>query len=186
MQTPLGLIARLPIRTGRLTLQPLVIEHLPALAAMLADPVVMRYFPRPMTWSESLIWLRRNLERYRHDGSGLFAVVRHDDDEARLIGDCGLVVRNFGGGTRVELGYHLARDVWGQGLATEAARACVALAFAASDVPAVVALIRPENRPSQGVARRVGMQPLGAVLHVGLVHDVWHITREAFARLALQ
>ncbi|MBA2354392.1 MAG: GNAT family N-acetyltransferase [Luteitalea sp.] len=186
MQTPLGLIARLPIRTGRLTLQPLGDEHLPALAALLADPVVMRYFPRPMTLPESSIWLQRNLERYRHDGSGLFAVVRQDADGARLIGDCGLVVRSFGGRTRVELGYHFARDVWGQGLATEAARACVALAFEASDVPAVVALIRPENRPSQGVARRAGLQPRGAVLHIGLVHDVWHITREAFAQLALQ
>ena len=51
---------------------------------------------------------------------------------------------------------------------------------------AVVALIRPENEPSQGVARRLGMRVRGAVLHVGLVLDHWQVSREGFAALTLQ
>lgn len=186
MQLPLGLIDHLPIRTERLTLQRLGVEHLPRLATLLADAEVMRYFPRPLTLPESETWLHRNLERYRTQGTGLFAVLRSTREGDAFVGDCGLVVRQFGGRARVELGYHFAASVWGQGLATEAARACVALAFRATATPAVVALIRPENAPSQRVARRVAMRQQGTVLHGGLVHDVWHVTREAFAGLALQ
>ena len=36
------------------------------------------------------------------------------------------------------------------------------------------------------VARRLGMRVDGAVLHGGLVHDQWHVSREAFAGLTLQ
>jgi RimJ/RimL family protein N-acetyltransferase len=62
----------------------------------------------------------------------------------------------------------------------------VRLGLGGAGVDEVVALIRPENRPSQGVARRVGMQPDGAVLHAGLVHDIWRIGREGAGALALQ
>lgn len=178
MQLPLTLNDRLPVRTGRLVLAPLDASHLPDLAAMLADPVVMTYFPRPMTLPESEQWLRRTIDRYATHGTGLWAVLRDGDGGPAFLGDCGLQVRNFGGRAHVELGYHFARHAWHQGFATEAARACVALAFRHTDVEEVVALIRPENTPSRAVARRLGMVPEGTVLHAGLVHDTWHLGRE--------
>jgi RimJ/RimL family protein N-acetyltransferase len=186
MQLPLTLNDTLPVRTDRLILAPLDLAHLPDLAAMLADPVVMTYFPRAMTLPESEQWLRRTIERYGTHGTGLWAVLRDEAGGPVFLGDCGLQVRAFGGGTHLELGYHFARHAWHRGLATEAARACVALAFRHTDVNEVVALIRPENGPSQGVARRLGMVPEGTVLHAGLVHDVWHLARGAAGELALQ
>lgn len=183
---PLDLTAQLPLRTRRLRLIEMDLSHLPALAAMLADPVVMQHFPRAMSLAESEQWLRRNTERYRLHGTGLFAVLREDDGSRAFIGDCGLVTRHFGDRTHLELGYHFARQAWHQGFATEAARAGVALGFRHTDVAEVVALIRPENAPSQAVARRVGMHPEGALLYSGLVHDVWRVRRGAFAEDALQ
>jgi RimJ/RimL family protein N-acetyltransferase len=185
MQLPLSLNDRLPLRTERLVLEPLDLGHLRDLAAMLADPIVMTYFPRPMTLPESEQWLRRTIERYQLHGTGLWAVLREREGHREFLGDCGLQVRAFGGRTHVELGYHFTRKAWGQGLATEAARASVGLAFRHTDAAEVIALIRPENGPSQRVARRLGMTVQGAVLHAGLVHDVWHLAREA-AGLALQ
>jgi len=186
MQLPLQLHRQLPLRTARLRLVELDFSHLAPLAAMLADPVVMRYFPRVMTAAETEQWLRRTIDRYRQHGTGLLAVLRDDEGAPAFLGDCGLQVRNFAGQRHLELGYHFTRAAWGRGYATEAARACVALALRHGDVPDVVALIRPENGPSIGVARRVGMRRAGCVLHAGLVHDIWRVTRRAFEALALQ
>jgi RimJ/RimL family protein N-acetyltransferase len=188
MQFPLRLNEHLPLRTERLVLVPLDLSHLDPLAAMLADPLVMRHFPRVMTRVESEQWLRRTIDRYRQHGTGLLAVLRDSGGAgpAEFLGDCGLQVRAFGGQTHLELGYHFTRQAWGHGYATEAARACVALGLRQVAVDEVVALIRPENGASQGVARRVGMRPAGAVLHAALVHDIWHASRELIARDTLQ
>lgn len=190
MPIAVSLMPHLPLRTPRLLLAPLELSHLPALAAMLGDPVVMRHFPRPMTMAESEQWLERTIGRYQQQGTGLLAVLGPDGAGAApgagFIGDCGLQVRSVTGHEHLELGYHFTRAAWGHGYATEAARACLALAFAHTSVPAVIALIRPENGPSQGVARRLGLRPDRAVLHAGLVHDVWRVEREGFAADALQ
>ena len=186
MHLPFGLHEQLPLRTERLLLTPLEPAHLDDVAAMLADPVVMTYFPRPMTRPESDQWLRRTIERYAQHGTGLVAVLGVETGEPVWLGDCGLQLRSFGGGTHLELGYHFARHAWGRGYATEAARALVALGFGHTEVPEILALIRPENEPSRRVARRLGMHIDGGVLHGGLVHDTWHLAREAFTRTALQ
>lgn len=177
MHLPLRLLGHLPIRTERLLLTRLDAVWLDALAAMLADPVVMTYFPRPMTRSESEYWLRRNTERYELHGTALFAVLREDLTGPTFLGDCGLVVRRLGGHVHLELGYHFAAQAWGRGYATEAARACLALGFRHTAASKIIALIRPENLPSRRVAQRLGMRVRGAVLHAGLVHDVWAVTR---------
>ncbi|WP_157899886.1 GNAT family N-acetyltransferase [Luteitalea pratensis] len=186
MQLPLRLHELLPLRTPRLRLVELDLSHLSPLAAMLADPVVMRYFPRVMTKAESEQWLRRTIDRYRRHGTGLLAVLQDRDGTTAFLGDCGLQVRTFAGRAHLELGYHFTRAAWGRGYATEAAQACVTLALRHLAVSEVIALIRPENVPSIGVARRIGMSRAGCVLHSGLVHDVWRLTREACEALALQ
>ncbi len=186
MLLPLTLNEQLPLRTARLLIAPLELAHLDDLAAMLADPVVMACFPRPMTRPESEQWLRRSIERYRLHGSGLWAVLRERAGKTVFLGDCGVQVRTFGGRTHLELGYHFARHAWRQGFATEAAQACLALAFRHTDAEEIVALIRPENEASRRVARRLGMTPSGAVLHGGLVHDTWRAHRRPPGGLALQ
>ncbi len=177
MQLPLVLHEHLPIRTERLVLVPLDLSHLPELAAMLGDPIVMRYFPGVMTLPETEWWLHRTMARYREHGTGLLAVLRDDGGGRTFLGDCGLQVRTFGGRAHLEIGYHFVRHAWAQGYATEAARACLALGFRLAGVREIIALIRPENEPSQRVARRLGMRRGGAVLHGGLVHDIWHVCR---------
>ena len=58
----------------------------------------------------------------------------------------------------VEVGWRLAREHWGQGYATEAARAWLAHGFGAMDVPEIVAFTAPANARSQAVMRRLGMR----------------------------
>jgi RimJ/RimL family protein N-acetyltransferase len=58
------------------------------------------------------------------------------------------------------VGWVLRREAWGQGFATEAARACAGWEFGNLDIPYLTAMIRPENEPSIRVAERLGMTPL--------------------------
>lgn len=161
------------MRTERLTLTRLVPGDIDALAEMLADPVVMAHFPRPMTRLEAEAWLRRNAERYEQYGTGLFAV----RCGSAWIGDCGLIARRIDHEQGLELGYHFQRRAWGHGYATEAAAACVDLAFRATDVPRLTALIRPENCRSRLVATRLGFRVAGTVLHMGAAHERWVLPR---------
>jgi RimJ/RimL family protein N-acetyltransferase len=64
----------------------------------------------------------------------------------------------------VEVGWHLHPDSWGHGYATEAARAVVDRAFD-EGLLEVYAVVRPGNKPSLAVCRRLGMQPLGRTSH---------------------
>jgi RimJ/RimL family protein N-acetyltransferase len=78
----------------------------------------------------------------------------------------------------IEVGYHLRRDHWGQGFATEAARACMDYAFRKLGAERVVSLIRAENTPSRRVAERNGMGIEKEVMHCGLPHLLYVMTRE--------
>jgi RimJ/RimL family protein N-acetyltransferase len=56
-----------------------------------------------------------------------------------------------------DIGWHLLREHWGQGLATEAAQVSRDYAFAQLRVERLVAAIHPENSASRRVAEKIGM-----------------------------
>ena len=78
-------------------------------------------------------------------------------DSNELIGDCGCFVRELEGNVELELGWHVRRDLWGKGYATEAAGYCIEYAFQKLDAERIIALVRPENRSSCRVAEKIGM-----------------------------
>jgi RimJ/RimL family protein N-acetyltransferase len=89
-----------------------------------------------------------------------------------LIGDCGLTVQDVDGAKEVEIGYHVRRDHWGRGLATEAACACRDYGFSRY-ANRLVSIIRPENLPSRRVAEKIGMNVWKEVLRATLPHLVY-------------
>ncbi|HSJ87148.1 MAG TPA: GNAT family N-acetyltransferase, partial [Anaerolineales bacterium] len=75
-----------------------------------------------------------------------------------LIGYCGLFhFPDVNGQEEIELGYRLKRAAWGQGYATQAARAVRDFAFHALNIKRLIALIDPENVSSIRVAEKIGM-----------------------------
>ena len=62
----------------------------------------------------------------------------------------------------VEIGWHLHPDSWGQGYASEAARAVLAHGFAAG-LPEIIAVAHTTNDASIAVMRRIGMTDHGVV-----------------------
>jgi RimJ/RimL family protein N-acetyltransferase len=153
-------------------------EDADAVFAIIGDRVAMQFYPKTFGREDAKQWIVRNQRRYRDDGYGLFAVTLKDSEE--VIGDCGIIKQNIEGETAMEVGYHFRRDQWGHGYATEAARACMELAFETFGADKVISLIRPENVPSRRVAERNGMKLEREVVHYGLPHLVYAMRREEF------
>jgi len=145
---------RASIETARLLLRPLTPGDEAALAAVLSDAETMHWYPRPFTADEVREWIERQMRRYP-DGSGLLGLV--EKQTGRLIGDCGPVWQEVEGRTELEIGYHVNRERWNQGFATEAARAVMDYAFRRFDADRVVSMIRPENIASRRVAEKNGL-----------------------------
>jgi RimJ/RimL family protein N-acetyltransferase len=142
------------IETARLVLRPLTPEDEAALATVLSDAETMRWYPRPFTGDEVREWIERQLGRYS-SGTGLLGLV--EKPTGRVIGDCGPVWQEVEGRTELEIGYHVSRERWNQGFATEAARVVIDYAFENFGVERVVSMIRPENLASRRVAEKNGL-----------------------------
>jgi [ribosomal protein S5]-alanine N-acetyltransferase len=142
------------IETERLRLRPLEKEDESALAAVLCDGMTMRWYPEPFTPSQVREWIQRQVERYP-TGTGLLGMV--EKQSGQLIGDCGAVWQEVDGLTELEVGYHVNRERWNLGFATEAAEAVINYAFDQLGVDHVISIIRPENGQSRRVAEKNGL-----------------------------
>ena len=169
------------LETSRLLLREFVPEDADALARVICDRETMRFYPAPFDRPGADEWIVRNRRRYEEFGLGLWAVVLKSTGE--MIGDCGITVQEVDGEGLHEIGYHVRRDLWGQGLATEAARACRDYGFARLDAPFLISLIRPENVASCRVAERNGMTIWKETDHANLRHRVYRITRAEWQQL---
>lgn len=89
-------------------------------------------------------------------GHTFWAIERQHD--ARLIGWCGVIWGNAGPvDGQAEVGWRLARDCWGEGYASEAARASVDWLFATLPVDRAWAITATTNMRSRAVMERLGM-----------------------------
>jgi RimJ/RimL family protein N-acetyltransferase len=157
--------------TARLRLRQLEPGDLDFVADMLGHPEVSRYYETHFDREASAAWLERQRARYRSDGHGLWLVV--EQTTGAPVGQVGLLMQEVEGERRPEIGWLLHRPYWGRGYATEAALATRDVAAARFGYAHVISLIRPENLPSQAVARRVGMAPGREVPFHGYRHVVW-------------
>jgi len=169
------------LEAPRLLLREFVTEDAEALARVICDAETMRFYPRPFDRKDVDEWIARNLRRYHDHGHGLWAMVWKELNE--MVGDCGITQQTVDGEWLPEIGYHLRRDCWGRGLATEAACACRDWGFSNLRTDFLISLIRPENRPSWRVAERNGMTIWKQVMHAELPHNVYRIDRQTWEGL---
>ena len=140
------------IRTERLLLRQWREEDREPFAALNADPVVMEHFPSTMTREASDAFVDFNIATIAERGWGLWAV----EANGLFIGFVGLNERNFMPG--VEVGWRLARDAWGHGYATEAAKAALAYARDELGLAEVISFTATTNLRSRRVMERIGMK----------------------------
>lgn len=125
-------------------------------AELNADPETMRYFPATLTREESDAFVGRASALIAERGWGLWAV--EVVDGAPFIGFVGLNVTRFEPlEGAVEVGWRLAREHWGNGYATEAAREALRFGFEELGLDEIVSFTSVPNSPSRRVMERIGM-----------------------------
>lgn len=146
------------IRTERLVLRPIEARDREALIAILTDPEVMRNLVRHPTRDTAMAALERHIGYRVTHGLGFWSV----EENEQVVGLCGL--KPGAPGTpiegEIEAGWLLARSCWGRGIATEAARASLAHAWAETAAARVVAITAASHAKSQDVMVRLGMRRL--------------------------
>ncbi len=149
---------RIRLDTERLRLRPFAPDDRGPLAALCADPEVMRWFPAPLTRAQSDAFFDRIEARADQTGICFQAVERRSD--GAFIGLAGLSYVSFDApfGHAVEIGWRFAREAWGQGLATEAARAWLAHGFGPMALTRIVSFAVAGNRKSIAVMERIGLR----------------------------
>ncbi|MBC7816899.1 MAG: GNAT family N-acetyltransferase [Planctomycetaceae bacterium] len=179
------------LRTDRLVLREWRDEDLEPFAALNSDPEVMRFLTKLMSRVESDHRVEQIREHFRDHGFGKWAVeVR---DAARFIGFVGIERASFEAPftPSVEIGWRLAREAWGQGFATEAARAAITFGFEKRGLNEIVSFTVPDNAPSRRVMERLGMtrdpaedfdHPFLAEGHPLRKHVLYRLPRSAFEK----
>jgi len=144
------------LETEHLLFQPLTRANLDDLAALYADPEVMRFLGGPRRKDEVQHVLNRYIQEYEIYGHSFFATMRKSDQ--RFIGQCGLLNQEVEGLPEVELAYVLAPEYWQNGLALEGTRALKDYGLQQLGFPRVISLIPPDNGASIHIAEKIGMR----------------------------
>ena len=144
------------LETLRMWLRPLAKADLDILAEIYSAPEVMRYrlISQPVSRKQTQEMLASYLAHWEQYGFGRWATIYKANQW--LIGHCGL--EYLASLNEVEVNYLLAREYWGQGLATESAIALLRYGFESLQVERLVALAKPENLASRRVMEKIGMQ----------------------------
>lgn len=168
------------IETARLRLRPFTLDDAEAYyQTIMRDPDVRRYLPggQPLPREQAVPTLRYFMDYWSAHGMGGLAIIHIAEN--KLIGQCGLQIVPKSE-TDVEVYYALAKDYWGQGIATEAARACLRYGFETLKLDQIVALFMPENKASERVMIKLGMTYQGTRRAYNANLPYYAITREAF------
>ena len=140
-------------QSARLIFRDWLDDDVPAFHAINSDPQVMRYVADGQVWpiSRSQQFMELASEMLERIGFCQWAVIHRSS--GCLVGFCGLVDTGDG----PEIGWRLARDYWGQGLATEAAAAVLNHARDTLRLSRVVATVQVANAASVRVIEKLGM-----------------------------
>ena len=144
------------IETARLRVRPWRDSDRAPFAAMGQDAEVMRYLGPPLSHAASDAAVDRMIAAQAAQGFCFWALEQKSD--GAFIGFCGLLPATFDAvpANSIEAGWRLRRAAWGQGLASEAARAVLDWGFA-NGIDRIIAFTTVTNLPSQRVMQRIGM-----------------------------
>jgi RimJ/RimL family protein N-acetyltransferase len=147
------------LHTARLVLRPPHADDARTLAVLANDIRIAQNttrIPHPYVLADAHAWLRAVNGK---DGEATYLVTLAD---GTVIGACGVEPRQ---GKSPELGYWLGTQYWGQGYATEAARAVIDHAFAALGCEELQSGARISNPASRRVLEKCGFQWCGVGLY---------------------
>jgi RimJ/RimL family protein N-acetyltransferase len=164
---------RLPdrIETERLALLRPQLTDLDEFAAMLAAEELGRWLGQSFDRALSEAALRRDIGHWDTHRFGLWVI--RDRASGQLVGRGGLVHTIVGGSGGVEVGWAVRHERWGEGIATEMARAALDAAAGELELDEVVSMTLPDNVASRRVMEKIGLRFDRDVDHRGLPHVLY-------------
>ncbi|MDQ3282528.1 MAG: GNAT family N-acetyltransferase [Acidobacteriota bacterium] len=168
------------LETERLIIRGWEAADRPALAAMAQDPVVVEFVHGGVPFTEEEVdgMLARQAKQLADFDLCMGALVEKTSN--RVVGVTG--IQPLGTTGELEIGWWLARDVWGRGYATEAGGAAMRHVLETLGHPRVLAIIDPANERSKAVVRRLGFHYDSRVTGAQLGHRMPEIVVDLFAR----
>jgi RimJ/RimL family protein N-acetyltransferase len=162
------------LTTARLVLRGFAESDVDPLYQILSDADALRYFPDPRPPSRERVQkiISNQLQHWERYGYGWWAIEQRSRNG--LIGWSGL--QFLPETVEVEVGYLLGQPFWGQGLATEAAQACVQYGFEQLGLQTIVGIVHPENVASQRVIEKLGLSFVDRTRYFGM--DCYHYRME--------
>lgn len=156
----------------------------PRLHEILCDPITMQFWPAPLGEEGIRSFQERAHHRYRGTGNGRFAVVLKATNE--IIGDAGIMESEVDGQLEFDLGFILHHPFWGQGYATEAAKALLEHGFRNLRMYRIVLHMAEEHTASRHIAEKLGF-PLEKTFvnpkNLGKTHLLFALGRKAYLEM---
>jgi RimJ/RimL family protein N-acetyltransferase len=141
------------LETDRLVIRPKSLGDSEALHAMYGDEAVMRHLGGPFaTLERTREFVAAHMRHQERHGLSMWALVERAT--GAVVGDVGFLADADG----IEIGWHLRRQSWGVGYATEAARACLTYGFSELGFARVSAYVETANVASVRVIEKLGMR----------------------------
>ena len=163
--------------TERLRLEPFTDDHLDGLFALNSDLAVMRYITgRPDTRDETQAGIERVKARWAEWGYSWWSFF--DRATGEIIGSGCIQHLGRDKANPLEIGWRLRQTCWGQGYASEAARAMAGFAFDTVGAPLLCAVCHTENQASAKVMQRLGMRYRGVERWYEMDTAVYEMTRD--------
>lgn len=148
------------LETSRLILRAWTLADAAKLFEICSDAEVMKHLGtgKPYeTVEQADDFLHWAVKYQKENGFCRWAVLKKETEE--IVGSCGFARPHRT--EEIELGYLLARKFWGEGLATEAAAACLKYGFEKLKFKEVIAMTDLENVASQKVLEKIGFVKRG-------------------------
>jgi len=148
------------LEDGAVLLRPWENDDAPALARACQDPEIPRWTVVPSPYSETTArsWIELQAERRASGEAAELAVI--DAASSRLTGAVGIVLTDRPH-RRGEVGYWIAAEARGRGLATRAVRLIARWGFETLSLARIELLAHPDNHVSQRVAVAAGFREEG-------------------------
>ena len=166
------------VETERLIFRRFTLDDLPQLIEHRSDPEVHKYLGgRERQNPDALaVRIRFYMSCYETHGFGMCPMICKRTGE--VVGTAGL--QPLENTDEIEVGYSLVRSFWGQGLGTEAARGWMDFGFRELGLERIVAVSECENRASQHIMKKLGMQFEKTEIHYDIECAFYAISKKDF------
>lgn len=146
-------IMKYKYETTRLILRQWQESDIAPFAEMNSDKEVMKYFPKTLTFDETLEMYKRCQDN--QNGFGFYPV--EEKLSRKFVGFVGLNIPSYMPDC-VEIGWRLKKEFWGKGYASEAAKKWLEIGFNEYNLKEIISFTAKQNIKSQAVMERIGMK----------------------------